>query len=58
MHDKVQMYGTSGKYYFAGKLRHGVSGGAVTLAVTCSVSLELRVYGEGNTSRVKSPNIG
>jgi len=54
------MYGTSGKYCFAGKLPHGVSGGAATLAATCSVSLELtrRVYGEGNTSRVKSPNIG
>jgi hypothetical protein len=47
MHDKVQMYGTSGKYYFAGKLPHGVSGGAVTLAVLAVFlwSLECMVKG-------------
>jgi hypothetical protein len=47
------MYRNSGKhYYFVGKLPHGVSGGAVTLAVICSVSLELSVYGDQNRSRV------
>ena len=58
MYDKFKCTGPAGKYYyFAGKLPHGVSGGAVTLAVTCSVSLELRMYGEGNISTVKSPNM-